>query len=97
MSQTKSQLQATVIPQEGMLRLFQVIGCPRRNLAPLVPISESGWHRKQREVEGWPQGILISARTRLYPVSEIRDLLERLNAQGGPDLRAQRYKKAGRE
>jgi hypothetical protein len=97
MSQKQSQLQATVIPEEGFLRLFQVIGCKRRGLVPLVPVSESGWHRKQREVEGWPQGVLVSARTRLYPVSEIRELLERLNAQGGPDLRAQRYRKAGRQ
>jgi hypothetical protein len=27
-------------------------------------------------------------------VADIKALIERLNAQGGPDLRAQRYKKA---
>jgi hypothetical protein len=97
MSQTKSQLQATVIGEDGFLRLHQILGCSRRGLAPLVPISESGWHRKQREIEGWPQGILVSPRTRFYPVSEIRELLDRLNAQGGPDLRHQRYKKAGQK
>ena len=89
-------LPTPILPEEGFLRLWQVIGCPRRGVAPLIPVSESGWHRKQAEGV-FPKGIRISARTRVYAVAEIRQLIADLKAQGGPDLRKQRYKKAGQK
>jgi prophage regulatory protein len=98
MPQKQSQLPAhsPVLPDEGFLRLWQIIGCKRRGVPPLLPMSESGWHRKQAEGV-FPKGIRISARTRVYPVAEIRQLIADLKAQGGPDLRKTRYQRAGRK
>jgi predicted DNA-binding transcriptional regulator AlpA len=70
-----------VIPEQGFLRIWQITGCRKRGVAPLIPISRSLWWR--RVAEGtYPPGVLLGPRTRVWPVASIRKLLADLEAQG---------------
>jgi prophage regulatory protein len=71
-----------VIPQEGYLRAWQIVGCPKRGVAPLIPISKSLWWKKVAEGE-YPAGVLLGRRTRAWSAASIRKLLADLEAAEG--------------
>jgi predicted DNA-binding transcriptional regulator AlpA len=64
---------------EGFLRLHQVIGCRKRGIPALIPISQSGWYKKIADGI-YPPGVLIGSRTRAYSRASIRQLLEDMKA-----------------
>jgi prophage regulatory protein len=68
-----------VIPTEGFLRVWQITGCCKRNVAPILPISRSAFWAGVAEGK-YPAGILLGTRTRVWSVASIRKLLTDLAA-----------------
>lgn len=67
------------LPEIGYLRLPQIIGDKTANppIPPLLPISRSTFLNGVRDGR-FPQGILLSPRTRAWRVEDIRMLIENL-------------------
>jgi prophage regulatory protein len=68
-----------VIPNEGFLRVWQITGCPKRKVAPILPISRSAFWAGIAAGK-YPAGILLGSRTRVWPVASIRKLIADLAA-----------------
>jgi prophage regulatory protein len=68
-----------VIPVEGFLRVWQITGCKKRGVAPILPISRSAFWAKVAAGE-FPSGTLLSRRTRVWSAASIRKLLSDLQA-----------------
>jgi prophage regulatory protein len=64
---------------ESLLRVWQICGCRKRGVSPLIPISRSAWWAGVSEGK-YPPGILLSTRTRVWPASSIQKLIEDLAA-----------------
>ncbi len=68
------------LPEEGYVRLAQIIGDKNKGILPVLPIGRTAWHLGV--VKGiYPKPFKIG-RTALYKVSEIRDLIKKIE-QGG--------------
>ena len=67
------------LPSEGFLRAHQIHGCKRRGLLPIIPISRSAFWKKVAAGD-FPPGLLISSRTRVWPVEDVRDFIEDMKA-----------------
>lgn len=67
---------ANALPETGYLRLYQIIGDPRRIPAvpPLVPISKSAWWAGVRSGR-FPRSIKLGPRTTVWRVEDIRAIL----------------------
>jgi prophage regulatory protein len=65
---------------ETLLRLWQILGCPKRGATPMIPISKSLWFEKVASGE-FPKGILLANRTRVWTRSSIQAVIDRLAAQ----------------
>ncbi|HZP87081.1 MAG TPA: AlpA family phage regulatory protein [Burkholderiales bacterium] len=67
------------LPEEGFLRLRQIIG--DRSATPpipaLIPVSRSTWWAGVRDGR-FPKPVRLTARTTAWRVRDIRDLLERI-------------------
>jgi prophage regulatory protein len=68
-----------VIPAEGFLRVWQITGCSKRKVAPILPISRSSFWAGVSAGK-YPAGVLLGARTRVWSVESIRKLLSELQA-----------------
>ena len=71
-----------VIPTEGFLRVWQITGCSKRKIVPIIPISRSAFWAGVAQGK-YPAGILLSSRTRVWSASSIRKLLSDLQANEG--------------
>lgn len=67
-----------MLPETGYLRLPQIIGCPKRGLPPLVPVSRATWFRGM-ETGRYPAGVLISPGCRAWRVEDIKALVEEMS------------------
>ena len=63
------------IPNTGFLRLKQILG--GKNTPAILPISRTAWFLGVKEGR-FPEGIKLSEKIVVYPVSEIKALLERI-------------------
>ena len=70
----------TQVLEGGFLRLSQILGDPRSNTPALLPISKSGWFAGIKSGR-FPKGIKLGRAT-VWPVKEIRALIERINTGG---------------
>lgn len=61
---------ATPIPENGLLRLDQIIGNPQRCIPAILPVSRSTWYRGVR-AGLYPQPIKLSERTVAWKASDI--------------------------
>ncbi len=67
-----------VIPESGYVRVSQLLGCRRRGLVPILPISRSGlyaWIRQGR----WPAPIRIGPKVIAWPAAQVRAALEEMS------------------
>jgi prophage regulatory protein len=69
------------LPDIGYVRLSQIIGCPRRGIPAVIPVSPATWWRKVASGE-YPAGHLISARIRVWSVESIRELVAQMAVHG---------------
>jgi len=60
------------LPETGFLRLAQVLS--------LIPVGTTKWYAGVKAGE-YPAPVSLGGRTRAYRVSDIRALIDRLNAQ----------------
>jgi predicted DNA-binding transcriptional regulator AlpA len=70
----------TGLPQEGFVREWQILGCRRRGIAPVIPVSHAGWWAGIADGR-YPRPVKLSTRVTAWPVSAIRDLIERVGAE----------------
>jgi prophage regulatory protein len=62
------------LPDVGYVRLPQIIGCAKRGIPAVIPVSRSTWWAGVRSGR-YPQGKLLSAGVRVWSVQSIRELL----------------------
>jgi predicted DNA-binding transcriptional regulator AlpA len=67
---------------ERLLRIWQICGCKKRGITPLIDISKSKWWDGVAKKD-FPAGILISPRCRVWTLSSIQKLISDLAAAGG--------------
>jgi prophage regulatory protein len=63
-----------VIPEDGYVRVAQLLGCRRRGWVPILPISRSclyAWIREGR----WPAPIKLGSKVIAWPSSQVREAL----------------------
>lgn len=62
------------LTDDGLLRLEQIIGSPRKGIAPILPVSKTSFYRGIREGV-YPAPIKLGLRTSAWRVADIRALL----------------------
>ena len=65
------------LPETGFLRLEQIIGCRKKSIPPIIPISKSSWW-VGIQAGRYPEPVRLSANTVAWRVEDIRALIERL-------------------
>lgn len=72
------------IPEEGFLRLSQIIGRPATAYSPaipaLIPVSRARWYEGVAEGR-FPRPIRLSPRCSMYRVEDIRALIASIGAK----------------
>jgi len=63
------------LPKEGFLRLSQIIGDRKRDLAPIIPVGRSTWWDGV-STGRFPKPIKLSPRVTVWRVEDIRALIE---------------------
>lgn len=66
------------LPETGFLRLSQIIGNKKTNTPALIPISRTSFLNGVKSGKH-PKPVKLGARTTAWKVSDIRELIERLN------------------
>jgi predicted DNA-binding transcriptional regulator AlpA len=64
------------LPENGFLRLRQIIGDPKRGIAPLVPVCAATWWNGVKSGR-YPKSVKLSPRVTCWRVEDIRALIER--------------------
>ena len=73
---TKNQATKNTLPENGLLRLWQILGDKRRGIPPIIPVSKSTWWAGVRSGK-YPKSVKLSARCTCWRVEDIRALIER--------------------
>jgi hypothetical protein len=61
--------------QAGLLRLWQIVGDPKKNLPPLIPISKSSWWMGVKSGR-FPQAVKLGPRTTCWRAEDIYALID---------------------
>jgi len=68
------------IPEEGFLRLPQIIGDRKRGIPPIFPVSRSTWWQGVKDGR-FPQPVKLGPRVTAWRAADIRELLESLSRE----------------
>lgn len=63
------------ITAHGFLRLFQIIGDPKKNIPAIIPVSKSTWWSGVKSGR-FPKPVRISQRCTVWKVEDINKLIE---------------------
>lgn len=76
------------LPDTGYLRLKQILGDPNSTppTSAIIPISPSNWWNGVKEGR-YPRPVKLSQNTTAWRVSDIRDLMQRIDSGLGLDVR----------
>ena len=66
-----------LIPENGFLRLAQIIGNPKAGIAPIFPVSRTTWYQGVK-IGKYPKPYKLSERCSAYLRSDIIELLNKL-------------------
>jgi prophage regulatory protein len=69
---------------ESLLRIYDITGCRKRGIKPLISISRSAFWAGVADGR-YPKGLLLSARTRVWPASSIQKLIKDLADRGSAE------------
>lgn len=71
------------IPEVGYLRLYQIIGDPKREppVPPIIPVGKSTWWSGVKS-KRFPQPVKLGPRTTAWRVGDIRSLVESFDSHG---------------
>lgn len=64
----------TQLPEIGYLRIFQIVGDPRKGIPALIPVGKSTWWAGVK-TKRFPQPVKLSARVTVWRVEDIRALI----------------------
>lgn len=67
---------------QGYFRLWDIIGCRKRGIQGIVPVSRSNWFSGVKSGR-FPKPVKLSERTTAWRVTDIQNLIEQLNKKGG--------------
>ncbi len=70
-----------VIPAEGFIRVSQLIGCRRRGIVPILPISRSGMYTAIRDGR-IPAPVKLGPKVIAWPSEQIRAMLDEMKQSG---------------
>ena len=73
---------AHTIPSTGFLRLPQIIGDPRTNTPPLIPIKKSTWWAGVKSGR-FPKPVKLGPRITVWRVEDIRSLIINISFREG--------------
>lgn len=73
---------ASTIPDTGFLRLWQIVGCMRRRVEPIIPISRTSWFNGCKSGK-YPAPIKLGERTTVWRAEDIRRLIEQAQPTKG--------------
>ena len=62
------------LPETGFLRIWQIIGCPKRGIEPLIPVKKSAWWAGVKTGR-FPPSIKLSPRVTVWRVEDIREYI----------------------
>jgi prophage regulatory protein len=66
---------ATSIPETGFLRIRQILGDPKSDTPPLIPVSRSSWWAGVKSGR-YPKPIKMGPKTTCWRAEDIRKLIE---------------------
>lgn len=69
---------ATPLPTTGFLRLHQIVGNPKTNTPPLIPIGRTSFLNGVKSGK-FPKPVKLGERTTAWKVEDIKALIERLS------------------
>jgi prophage regulatory protein len=71
------------IPESGFLRLYQIVGCKRRNIEPIIPVSRSSWYSGCKFGK-YPPPVQLGPRTTAWRADDIRKLIAEITPTAAP-------------
>ena len=60
---------------EGFYRIWQIVGCKRRGIEPLIPISRSSWWVGVKSGR-YPQPVKLTSKITVWRKEDVRALIE---------------------
>lgn len=66
---------------DSFLRIYHILGDPRRDIPPIIPISKSSWWAGVKSGK-YPQPVKLGPRTTAWRASDIQAVIDRFNNQG---------------
>ena len=63
------------LPETGFLRLNQIVGNPKTNTPPIIPVSKATWWAGVKEGR-FPKSIKLGPHTTVWRIEDIRRLIE---------------------
>jgi hypothetical protein len=73
----EQQVLKNILPETGLVRLWQILGDSRKGIPPIIPISKSSWWAGVKSGK-YPKPVKLSARCTCWYVDDIRALIERM-------------------
>jgi len=73
----EQQVSKNILPETGLVRLWQILGDRRKGIPPIIPISKSSWWAGVKSGK-YPKPIKLSARCTCWHVDDIRKLIGRV-------------------
>lgn len=70
-----------IFPDDGFVRVNQILGDRRKGIAPFLPISRAHWFQGIKQGI-YPKGIKLSERVTVWRAQDIRSLVEALASEG---------------
>jgi len=64
------------LPETGFLRLWQIIGAPKDNISPLIPVSKTTWWDGVKAGR-YPKPVKLAPGVTAWRVEDILDLIKR--------------------
>ena len=78
---TNSEAGFYALPMEGFVRIWQVTGCKKRGIPPIIPESRSSfWAKVKNNI--YPKPVKMGGCT-VWPVEEIRALVKQIQQGAG--------------
>ena len=68
-----------MLPERGLVRLWQILGDRRRGVPPIIPISKSSWWAGIKTGK-YPKPVKLSARCTCWHAEDIRQLIKTKDA-----------------
>lgn len=65
------------IPETGFIRIWQIVGCNKKNIPPLIPIGRSTFLNGVKSGK-YPKPVKLSARTTAWRVQDIVALINQI-------------------